>query len=72
MTIACGLGACALTSSLNYFDACRRENLPANLTQAQRNFFGGHVYQRVDAEDSHHCQWNECHASVGDISERKA
>ena len=72
LTIACGLGASALTSSLNYFDTYRRENLPANLTQAQRDFFGGHTYQRVDAEGSHHCQWTEAHKSIGDVSERTA
>lgn len=72
LTIACGLGASALTSSLNYFDTYRRENLPANLTQAQRDFFGGHTYQRIDAEGSHHCQWTEAHKSIGDVSERTA
>ena len=72
LTISCGLGASTLTSSLNYFDACRRENLPTNLTQAQRNFFGGHACQHVDAEGNHHCQWTESHKSIGGISERTA
>ena len=45
LTIACGLGTNALTSSLDYFDAFRRDDLPANLTQdQQRNFFGGHAH----------------------------
>merc|ERR1712060_934492 len=72
LTVACGLGATALTSSLNYFDTYRRENLPANLTQAQRDFFGGNTYQRIDAEGSHHCTWTETHKSIGDVSERTA
>ena len=72
LTIACELGASDLTSSLNYFDVCPRENLPANLTQAQRHFFGCHTYQRADAEGSHHCQLTESHKSIGDVSERTA
>jgi len=70
LTVACGLGASALTSSLNYFDTYRRESLPANLTQAQRDFFGGHTYERIDAEGAFHCAWTETHKSIGDVSER--
>jgi 6-phosphogluconate dehydrogenase len=36
-----GVAAPGMTTSLNYFDAYRRERLPANLVQAQRDFFGG-------------------------------
>lgn len=70
--VACGLGCSALTSALNYFDCYRRENLPANLTQAQRDFFGGHTYERIDAEGSFHCAWTESHKSIGDVNERTA
>ena len=35
----------------------RRERLPANLTQAQRDFFGAHTYQRIDREGTFHTQW---------------
>jgi 6-phosphogluconate dehydrogenase len=38
----------AMTSALSYFDGYRTENLPANLLQAQRDFFGAHTYERVD------------------------
>ena len=43
-----GLPAPALSSSLAYYDSYRRARLPANLIQAQRDFFGAHTYQRVD------------------------
>ena len=45
---------CSTTgASLGYYDMIRRERLPANLTQAQRDFFGAHTYQRVDRERRH-------------------
>ena len=47
------LGAC-----LNYFDAYRSEWLPANLIQAQRDFFGAHTYERIDREGIFHTEWN--------------
>ena len=62
----------ALSASLNYFDSYRRENLPANLTQAQRDFFGGHTYERVDQEGPFHCQWTKKHMAIGDLKERNA
>jgi 6-phosphogluconate dehydrogenase len=43
-----------LSSSLAYFDAFRSERLPANLIQAQRDFFGAHTYQRTDKEGIFH------------------
>jgi 6-phosphogluconate dehydrogenase len=48
------ISAAALSASLAYFDALRSERLPANLIQAQRDFFGAHTYQRVDKEGSFH------------------
>lgn len=57
LCVASGLPCPALSGSLNYFDSYRRENLPANLTQAQRDFFGGHTYQRTDREGVFHCSW---------------
>lgn len=49
----------ALTSSLAYFDSLRSGSLPQNLTQAQRDFFGAHTYQRVDAPEKGfvHTDW---------------
>jgi 6-phosphogluconate dehydrogenase len=43
-----GVPAPALTSALAYFDGYRKERLPANLLQAQRDYFGAHTYERVD------------------------
>jgi 6-phosphogluconate dehydrogenase len=49
-----------LSSALAYFDAFRSERLPANLIQAQRDYFGAHTYQRVDKEGIFHTpDWNE-------------
>ena len=48
MAIQQGLPALAMSSSLGYFDMYRTANLPLNLTQAQRDFFGSHMYRRVD------------------------
>ena len=56
---AVGLGIPMLASgaSLAYFDAYRSAVLPANLTQAQRDFFGAHTYRRLDREGDFHTQW---------------
>ncbi|MCU4164781.1 decarboxylating NADP(+)-dependent phosphogluconate dehydrogenase [Carboxylicivirga caseinilyticus] len=43
-----GIPAPALTTALNYFDGYRCERLPANLLQAQRDYFGAHTYERID------------------------
>lgn len=49
----------ALASSLHYFDAFRSAVLPANLVQAQRDFFGAHTYERTDRPGIFHTQWEE-------------
>jgi 6-phosphogluconate dehydrogenase len=72
VAIGYGISTPALTGSLNYFDSYRRANLPANLTQAQRDFFGGHTYERTDREGVFHTTWTDAHKSIGDISERMA
>ena len=43
-----GIPVLAFSSALAYYDAYRSARLPANLTQAQRDYFGAHTYQRVD------------------------
>jgi 6-phosphogluconate dehydrogenase len=48
----------ALTSVLSYFDAFRSAWLPANLIQAQRDYFGAHTYERTDAKGTFHTEWN--------------
>ena len=54
---AAGLPCPALSASLDYFDAYRSPALPANLIQAQRDFFGAHTYKRVDQEGIFHTEW---------------
>jgi 6-phosphogluconate dehydrogenase len=51
--------ASVLSTSLAYLDSWKSENLPANLIQAQRDFFGAHTYQRVDKEGVFHTIWEE-------------
>jgi 6-phosphogluconate dehydrogenase len=48
-----------LMASLAYYDACRQPRSPANLIQAQRDFFGAHTYQRTDRPGSFHTHWQE-------------
>jgi 6-phosphogluconate dehydrogenase len=57
--VAVGLGipVLAVNASLAYFDAYRSKTLPANLTQAQRDYFGAHTYRRTDREGTFHTQW---------------
>ena len=55
-----GIPAACFSSALAYFDAVRAERLPANLIQAQRDFFGAHTYQRIDKEGTFHTSdWDE-------------
>jgi 6-phosphogluconate dehydrogenase len=60
-----GIPTPGLAASLGYFDAYRRARLPANLIQAQRDYFGAHAYERVDAPGVHHTAW-EAEIEVGD------
>eukprot|EP00002_Diphylleia_rotans_P011730 TRINITY_DN2309_c0_g3_i1.p2 TRINITY_DN2309_c0_g3~~TRINITY_DN2309_c0_g3_i1.p2 ORF type:complete len:472 (+),score=115.24 TRINITY_DN2309_c0_g3_i1:79-1494(+) len=53
-----GIAAPAFSGSLAYFDSYRRARLPANLIQAQRDFFGAHTYERTDEAGSFHTEWN--------------
>ncbi len=52
-----GIPSMALSNALNYFDAFVSDKLPLNLTQAQRDFFGAHTYQRLDREGIFHSHW---------------
>jgi len=53
-----GVPCSALSASLNYYDTYRQEYLPANLIQAQRDFFGGHTYKRIDIPGNFHTKWS--------------
>jgi 6-phosphogluconate dehydrogenase len=52
-----GIAVPAFSASLDYFDSYRRARLPQNLTQAQRDYFGAHTYQRIDKEGTFHTEW---------------
>jgi 6-phosphogluconate dehydrogenase len=54
-----GIPVYAFSASLAYFDAFRTARLPANLVQAQRDYFGAHTYRRLDKDGSFHTDWEE-------------
>ncbi|HIK57061.1 MAG TPA: NADP-dependent phosphogluconate dehydrogenase [Synechococcales cyanobacterium M55_K2018_004] len=58
-----GIPVPAFSASLDYFDSYRRAALPQNLTQAQRDYFGAHTYERVDREGVFHTDWITASAS---------
>jgi 6-phosphogluconate dehydrogenase len=57
--IASGVPAPAFTVSLGYLDAYRSAWQPANLIQAQRDYFGSHTYERIDAKGTFHTEWEK-------------
>ena len=57
--VTLGVATPAFASSLAYYDGFRRERGPANLLQAQRDFFGAHTYRRTDRPGSFHTRWSE-------------
>ena len=61
-----GIPVPAMSTALNYFDAYRSARLPANLLQAQRDYFGAHTYERVDKPrgEFHHHIWTESGGST--------
>jgi len=65
-----GITCPSLGGSLTYYDSYRAETLPANLTQAHRDFFGGHTYERTDLPGIFHCVWTDTHKDIGNINER--
>jgi 6-phosphogluconate dehydrogenase len=57
LAIEAGVAVPAFGASLAYFDSYRQELLPANLLQAQRDYFGAHTYERVDKPGTFHTEW---------------
>jgi 6-phosphogluconate dehydrogenase len=57
LAVGKGIPVPAFSASLAYYDSYRSERLPANLIQAQRDFFGAHTYERVDKAGTFHTQW---------------
>ncbi|EOR93626.1 6-phosphogluconate dehydrogenase, decarboxylating [Arcticibacter svalbardensis MN12-7] len=54
-----GIPVAAFMTSLAYFDAYRSATLPTNLIQAQRDYFGAHLYERIDQEGTFHTHWDQ-------------
>ncbi|MDF2904570.1 MAG: 6-phosphogluconate dehydrogenase, partial [Bacillus sp. (in: firmicutes)] len=52
-----GIPVPCFSAALSYYDSYRMETLPANLLQAQRDYFGAHTYQRIDKEGIFHTEW---------------
>jgi len=67
-----GVACSALSNSLSYLDTYRRARLPANLTQAQRDFFGGHTFEHISEEGHFHTAWTDAHKDIGDVASRIA
>ena len=59
-----GIPTPALMTALAYYDGYRSSHLPANLLQAQRDYFGAHTYERTDKEGSFHSEWLELRRPV--------
>jgi 6-phosphogluconate dehydrogenase len=55
--VGLGIPVPAMAASLAYYDSYRSERLPANLTQAQRDYFGAHTYRRIDRDGTFHTDW---------------
>jgi len=68
LSVTNGVPVPGMTASLGYFDTYRRERLPANMVQAQRDFFGSHTYQRTDKEGWFHTVWDENFGSADSIT----
>ena len=59
LAVARGIPTPAFSASLAYYDSYRSARLPANLIQAQRDFFGAHTYERTDREGIFHSEWEQ-------------
>jgi len=57
LAVQAGVPVPTFSSSIAYFDSYRAERLPANIIQAQRDYFGAHTYERVDKEGIFHYSW---------------
>ena len=57
LAVQAGVPVPTFSSAIAYFDSYRAENLPANLIQAQRDYFGAHTYNRKDKEGTYHYSW---------------
>ena len=68
-----GIPTPAFAAALAYYDGYRSERLPANLLQAQRDYFGAHTYHRIDREGVFHSDWLRLRkATAGSKCSRRA
>jgi 6-phosphogluconate dehydrogenase len=61
--VSTGVAMPGMSASLAYFDSYRRARLPANLVQAQRDYFGSHTYERTDMAGWHHTLWSDANSA---------
>jgi 6-phosphogluconate dehydrogenase len=59
LAVKAGVPVPGFSGAISYYDSYRSEVLPANLIQAQRDYFGAHTYQRTDREGTFHYTWYE-------------
>lgn len=57
ISVQAGVPVPAFSSAISYYDSYRSERLPANIIQAQRDYFGAHTYERTDKEGTFHFDW---------------
>jgi len=57
LSVQAGVPVPTFSSAISYYDSYRSERLPANIIQAQRDYFGAHTYERVDKEGTFHFDW---------------
>lgn len=57
IAVQAGVPVPTFSSAITYYDSYRAERLPANLIQAQRDYFGAHTYERTDKEGIYHYSW---------------
>lgn len=57
LSVQAGTPVPAYSSAISYYDSYRSERLPANIIQAQRDYFGAHTYERIDREGDFHFDW---------------
>ncbi|MCG4285316.1 NADP-dependent phosphogluconate dehydrogenase [Lacticaseibacillus paracasei] len=57
IAVKAGVPVPGFSAAISYYDSYRSAVLPANLTQAQRDYFGAHTYERTDRDGSYHYSW---------------
>ncbi|HTZ40724.1 MAG TPA: NADP-dependent phosphogluconate dehydrogenase [Syntrophales bacterium] len=65
-----GIPVPAMMAALAYYDGYRSTRLPANLIQAQRDYFGAHTYERVDQKGVFHTRWNDSEPRASNTASR--